>query len=237
MGEPMDRSRRVFMRFGPFQQAFPTLDEATVEFTEYYFMQEMRHGTWHVSWDGGLMPCGNTFCRRGGYELDRQIQEIARSGAVEKEVRLDCRGDEGSPKGRRIGRRCQRHIEARITLKYRTGPEGDRGVPGEKSCAAREIGTEETRLTPSSRVLVKPSFVRPGIGDACTLCLHEGSQIWRKTYRSEEFAWQEASELGLIDENNSRGERGDPAQHPLSRALIPETKIDIVTIASRGFRK
>lgn len=236
MGEPMDRSHRVFMKLGPFAEAFPALDEAAVEFVEYDFLQEVRRGTWRVSWNGGLMPCGNTFCRRGGYELDREIHEMVRSGSVEREVKLDCRGDEGSPKGRRRGRRCQRHIEAKIRLKYKNGAAPGRGV-GEEKSSAQEIGEKETRLPSPRLFLVKPSFIRPGLGDACTLCLHEGSEIWRKTYSDERLAWLEADDMGLIDESNVRGERGDPAQHPLSRALVPEARIEIDRIASRGFHK
>ncbi len=155
---------------------------------------------------------------------------MVRSGSVEKEVRLDCRGDEGSPKGRRRGRRCQRHIEAKIRLKYEEGQEPGRAV-------SKEFSENEMKLPSQPRFIIKPSFIRPGLGDAFTLCLHEGAQIWRKTYRDERLAWLEADEMGLIDRSNARGEQGDPAQHPLSRALVPETSIEIERIASRGFRK
>ena len=33
MGEPMDRSHRIFMKLGPLEEAFPSLDEAAVEFS------------------------------------------------------------------------------------------------------------------------------------------------------------------------------------------------------------
>jgi hypothetical protein len=125
MGAPMDRSRRVFGKLTSFEEAFPTLEEVTVEFTEYDFLLEKRTGIWKFSWDGGLMPCGNPSCRRGGYELDDPVRSMVRTQAVEKEIKLHCRGDEGSPKGRKIGRRCQHHIEAKITLKYK--PEGQNG--------------------------------------------------------------------------------------------------------------
>ncbi len=34
MGESMDRSGRIFRQFGPFEEAFPMLEDATVEYTE-----------------------------------------------------------------------------------------------------------------------------------------------------------------------------------------------------------
>jgi len=65
------------------------------------------------------MPCSNPSCRRGGYELDRKVPEMVRAGLTETKIKLYCRGDEGSPKGRKIGRRCQHSIEGTIRLKYK----------------------------------------------------------------------------------------------------------------------
>jgi hypothetical protein len=103
----------------------------------------------------------------------------------------------------------------------------------------REAGADEARSTPPPpSVQVSPSFIRPGLGDACTLCIHEGPNIiWRKTYRSEQLAWLEAEEMGLISKSNPQGLHGDPAQHPLSRALVSETAIDMREIRKRGFLK
>jgi hypothetical protein len=123
MGVPMDRSNRVFGKLSTVEKVFPTLEEATMEFTEYDFALKKRSGTWKLTWDGGLMACGNQFCRRGGYEIDRHLYDMVRTHATEKDIKINCRGDEGSPKGRKIGRRCQHYIEGKITLTYK--PEGE----------------------------------------------------------------------------------------------------------------
>jgi hypothetical protein len=86
-------------------------------------------------------------------------------------------------------------------------------------------------------ILVKPSFIRPGLGNDCTICLHHGSDIYRKLYRSERNAWMEAEEMGLIDQNNPRGAQGDQAQHPLQRAFVHEATINSAELKTRGFRK
>jgi hypothetical protein len=123
MGEVMDRSNRVFMQHGPFAEALPSLESALIEFTEFNLHLKGRSGKWRVESDGGLMPCGNTFCRRGGYEFDREIGRMIRDDVREKTVTLRCPGDEGSPKGRRAGRRCERYVEAKITLTYKATSE------------------------------------------------------------------------------------------------------------------
>jgi hypothetical protein len=119
MGEPMDRSHRIFMKLGTFEEAFPTLDDAVVEFTEFDFLMEKRTEVWRLAWQSGLAPCGNPFCRRGGYELDREVSRMVRAQEAVKDIEVYCHGDEGSPKGRKIGRRCQHKIEAKIVLKYK----------------------------------------------------------------------------------------------------------------------
>ena len=44
MGEPMDRSRRVFVEQGPFEKAFPTLENAIIEYDEFEYGMKRRSG-------------------------------------------------------------------------------------------------------------------------------------------------------------------------------------------------
>jgi len=115
-GEPIDRSRRVFGSLRSFDEVFPELDDVVLEFVEKDFLFEKRSGTWHLHGQGGLMPCGNPSCRRGGYELDRNLRQMLRAGVLQKTIEVSCRGDEGSPQGRKIGRGCERSIEGTLTL-------------------------------------------------------------------------------------------------------------------------
>lgn len=120
MGIPKDRSRLVFMQHGPFERAFPTLDDAVAEYVEWDYAIKKREGTWRVKEYGGLMACANERCRRGGYEIDREIHQMIREKLTEKKVRMLCRGDEGSPKGRRRGRSCTCALDAILRVTYKS---------------------------------------------------------------------------------------------------------------------
>ena len=119
MGEPMDRSGRIFMKQGSFDKAFPTLKDAAVEYTEWDGGVKQRSGKFYIRWQGGLMACSNPRCRRGGYEFDMEIHSMVREKANELKIRLCCPGDEGSPKGRRRGQSCTVSVEATIRLTYK----------------------------------------------------------------------------------------------------------------------
>jgi hypothetical protein len=119
MGQPLDRSRRVFGQLTSFEKAFPQLESAEVRFIETDFGETVRTSSWSVRDDGGQMPCGNPHCERGGYELDREVSAMLREDITTKTVSLRCRGDEGTPKGRRRGQDCTRGIGATITITRR----------------------------------------------------------------------------------------------------------------------
>ncbi len=140
MGEPMDLSRRVFWTQRPFEEAYPTVEAADVEYTEsgrfpetrpprlrYQPRREVsseRRLQYHSIRQGGaLILCGNPECRRGGYEVATILSEMKRSGETVREGALSCPGDEGSPKGRRRGDRCRNSIKYKITVKYKPDPQ------------------------------------------------------------------------------------------------------------------
>lgn len=121
----MDRSGRVFLgRPKKFEDAFPDLEDAVL------IWQEKGEGVYNVGPGtekrrasmkhiGGLLECSNPNCRRGGYELDLKILwGMVSNRETEKSGTMRCPGDEGSPKGRRIGRRCTNLIEYRMVVTY-----------------------------------------------------------------------------------------------------------------------
>jgi hypothetical protein len=120
MGKPTDRSKRLFGRLDSFDAVFPTLDGVAVEFIESEFGIEKRSGVWHVNREGGLMACGNPRCQRGGYEFDREVHQMVKEHATDREIEISCRGDEGTPQGRRIGRHRLFSVTAKIGVKYKT---------------------------------------------------------------------------------------------------------------------
>jgi hypothetical protein len=131
MGEPMDRSKRVFWQSGTFEQAFPTVESATIASWEdgdgvfTFGVDPALRRTFGngIPFTGGLEHCRNPRCRRGGYEIDRSLDEMVREGLTEKEFEKRCPGDEGSPKGRRRGDRCRNILHYRLTIKYKQSQE------------------------------------------------------------------------------------------------------------------
>lgn len=119
MGEPMDRSGRIFSTSGTFEQLFPTVEEAVVVFAEFEYGAKRREGMFDVRSRGGLMRCGNPRCFRGGYEFDYKIGDMVRENATERQVSISCPGDEGTPKRTR-GRSCAFSVECTISLKYKS---------------------------------------------------------------------------------------------------------------------
>jgi len=135
MGEPMDRSKRVFCESTTsFEEAFPTIESATISEYEVgegvptFGVDESHRRTFGegVPFTDGLIPCRNPRCRRGGYEVDHSLHEMVREKLTEKVFERNCPGDEGSPKGRREGDRCRNVLHYRLRIKYK--PEGSCGT-------------------------------------------------------------------------------------------------------------
>jgi hypothetical protein len=45
--------------------------------------------------------------------------EMVRQGIETEPVEISCRGDEGTPKGRRMGRNCLMSMSGTITIQYK----------------------------------------------------------------------------------------------------------------------
>jgi hypothetical protein len=116
LGEPMDRSRLFFPPTSEWEKAFPTLEDAIIHYIESDFSGEERKGIVSLRRQGGILPCGNPLCFRGGYELDREVDRMIHEGVLEKTMTLHCPGDEGTPKRHR-GDDCERSIRATLKLK------------------------------------------------------------------------------------------------------------------------
>ena len=119
MGQPMDRSRRIFAPVNAtFEEVYPTLEEVKIEYTVSEFGQEIGKRFWDFKQQSGLIPCPNQSCQRGGFELDRIVSEMVRNHKSEGDFDKSCPGDEGSLKRR--GRDCLYSIQGTIKLKYKT---------------------------------------------------------------------------------------------------------------------
>jgi hypothetical protein len=67
MGEPMDRSKLFFSRLtSKWEEAFPTLEDAIIDYIESDFGSEEHNGTVSLRRNGSILRCGNPLCFRGG---------------------------------------------------------------------------------------------------------------------------------------------------------------------------
>jgi len=127
MGEPMDRSRKVFGHLTTFEKAFPTVESATISSYEVgsgvysYGIDEASRRTFGEGqpFGDGLIPCSNPRCQRGGFEVDAGLNQMVREKLTEKVFAKNCPGDEGSPKGRKRGDRCKNVLHYRLKVKYK----------------------------------------------------------------------------------------------------------------------
>lgn len=117
----MDRSNRFFA--GPpttFEEAYPNVEDAIIEWKESTLgINPSGLGRASIKELGGLIQCRNPLCRRGGFEIDFELGMMIRKKETVKEDMLVCPGDEGSPKGRRPGKRCLNGIKYKITVTYK----------------------------------------------------------------------------------------------------------------------
>ena len=106
-----------------FEGVFPQLEDAVVDYTEFDFGEKTRESSHSMRHDGPRIRCGNSRCQRGGYNLQWTLEEVIRKGQRNVAIDLSCHGDEGTPKGKRIGQSCLHSIKGHMTIKYKEGPE------------------------------------------------------------------------------------------------------------------
>lgn len=116
----MDRSNRLFGPLVEFDETFPELEDATIEWTETEMGRKISGTMQRSIKEGGLIRCTNPFCYRGGFEIDLELAYMVSKKQTSKQGRLSCEGDEGSPKGRIKGRSCLHGIEFKIIAKYKS---------------------------------------------------------------------------------------------------------------------
>ncbi|MGI8824675.1 MAG: hypothetical protein ACR2JC_03325 [Chloroflexota bacterium] len=115
-----------------FKAAFPQLSDALIEWRERSgpddgSATELRKtGFRRGNFTQGVVPCSNAVCHEGGYELDKLIADMLRTGETEREGQLLCVGREVSEEGRRGPLRCRQRIEFKATLIPKADDEQDR---------------------------------------------------------------------------------------------------------------
>jgi hypothetical protein len=116
----------IFMAAG-FLKVFPTLDNVLIESWEEDngvgkpYMSTLPPRTYGAPHPvrGRKIRCANPKCRRGGFDISQDISEMVYEKLTTREFVKDCLGDEGSPKGHKLGRDCTNTLHYRLTLKYK----------------------------------------------------------------------------------------------------------------------
>lgn len=113
-------SNFVFAGKVSFAEAFPQIEDVTVE------VEESGEG---VTWKGKqqygkeslneYINCSNPLCYNGGFSVSRILREMIHNKQTEIETSAICQGNEGSPKGRRIYRKCLNHFKIKVSMKYK----------------------------------------------------------------------------------------------------------------------
>ena len=69
---------------------------------------------------GEFINCSNPLCYGGGINIGNILRQMVREKQVSFENSEVCRGNEGSPKGKRVYRKCLNLFRVSIKIKYKT---------------------------------------------------------------------------------------------------------------------
>lgn len=103
-----------------FAEAFPEVESCLVEVHE--------SGQDITEWNkerieknpGEYINCSNRICYNGGFNIGRKIAELVKKKDTFGEGLAVCQGQEASPQGRRVYRKCMNFFKYKITIKYKT---------------------------------------------------------------------------------------------------------------------
>ena len=111
-----------------FDEAFPEIDTIRVEYTESGVgaystrykgneaYQRVLGEKCHIS---EYINCSNPLCYNGGIHIGQVLREMVYNQETQKEDSKICQGNEGSPKGRKIYRKCYNYFQYKITISYK----------------------------------------------------------------------------------------------------------------------
>ncbi|PZS09386.1 MAG: hypothetical protein DLM70_01710 [Chloroflexi bacterium] len=127
------RTNLFFNGVSSFKAAFPQLDDALIEWRELRGPEDERQtemrrtGHKRGNFNQGVLPCGNSVCHEGGYQLDRLINHMLVLEEMEREGTLLCSGREVGEEVKRGPVRCPHRIHFKVKLV----PRGEGSAPGD----------------------------------------------------------------------------------------------------------
>lgn len=120
--EVFAESSSAFAKRASFQEAFPELEEARVEVEESgdgVYGENRRSVYSSRTFLGEYVNCSNPLCYNGGVSIGGIIRSMLAQKQTQLETTSLCQGNEGSPKGRRIYRKCLNTFRIRVSLTFK----------------------------------------------------------------------------------------------------------------------
>lgn len=112
----------VFGKKVSFAEAFPQIDNLVIE------VEERGHDIWKGGnkktygidyLPGEYINCSNPLCYNGGFSIGEILRDMVNNKKTEMETSEICQGYEGSPKGRRIYRRCHNLFRIKVSMSFK----------------------------------------------------------------------------------------------------------------------
>jgi len=113
----------VFGRKVSFNEAFPEIEDLTVEVEEWgqgiddWNRQRVYQKQY---FPGEYINCSNPLCYNGGFSIGSILHAMIRKKQTELETEKGCQGNEGSQKGKRIYGKCMNFFKIKVFIKYKT---------------------------------------------------------------------------------------------------------------------
>ncbi len=103
-----------------FEEAFPEIDDIVVEVEERGHVWDKGFGKRRYTKGqiGEFIDCSNPLCYGGGFSIGSIVQDMVRNKQTDLETTKACRGNEASPKGKRIYRSCGNFFKIKVHIEY-----------------------------------------------------------------------------------------------------------------------
>jgi len=115
-------STPLFGRKTTFAEAYPQIEDIEVEVEETGRGVESRSRSRRYTKEylpGEFVNCSNPMCYGGGFQLGLYLHGMVSGKKTELEESALCSGNEGSPQGRRVYRKCLNLFRLKIKVTYK----------------------------------------------------------------------------------------------------------------------
>lgn len=114
-------SNFLFSEKVQFEEAFPMIEEINIEVKEnghgvYQWNENSHYSKSYIP--GEYINCKNPLCYNGGFSIGSILREMIAMRQTNLETVKICQGHEGSPKGRKIYRKCLNSFHIKVFIKY-----------------------------------------------------------------------------------------------------------------------